>query len=166
MAGDALSAASRDLDPLRNDLRACTGSASIVAGALLWLVIACNALADAGEWQWGGHTKLLFNHLTYPEDSVFRELTVANSNDYSFDGRFKLRYDSNAWQVAADYQLIARYGDAVALSRQLSDIAIVPGAVPDDSLRVMNLTDTLIDSGDAVAVQHQALRRCSCTGGG
>lgn len=154
MAGNVLSISSRDSRPGRNTTRAGSAVARLVAGGLVLLVSANNALADPGEWQWGGHTKALFNYLSYPEDSVFRELTGANSSDYSFDGRFKLRYDKNAWQVAADYQLIARYGDAVALSRQLSDIPLVPDAVPDDSLRVLNLTDTLVDSGDAVAVQR------------
>jgi hypothetical protein len=154
MAGDVLSLSSRDVNVERNHLRAGTGIARLIASGLVLLVIARNAYADPGEWQWGGHTKALFNYLTFPEDSVFREATGANSSDYSFDGRFKLRYDNNAWEVAADYQLIARYGDAVALSRQLSDLAIVPGAVPNDSLRVLNLTDTLVDGGDAVAVQR------------
>ena len=122
---------------------------------LLWaLLCASHSGADAGQWQYGGHTKVQFIATGYPGDSLFREVLGANSQDYNFDGRMNLRYDHKAWEFATAYQLIVRYGDTVPLSRKLSGFITIPESVPDDSLRLFNLTDTIADSGELVAVQR------------
>ena len=78
--------------------------------------------------------------MTFPGDSLLRDIVGSPATDYSFAGRLNIRFTQSAWELAADYQLLARYGDTVTLSRELSGLSIVPGSVPNDSRRVMNLT--------------------------
>lgn len=111
-------------------------------------------IAEPAHWGLGGHAKGQFNYLTFPENSLFRGIVGSPGTDYSVNARVNLRFSQSSWEFAADYQLLARYGDTVALSRELSGLSVVPGSVPDDSRRVMNLTHTFNDSGEGVALQR------------
>lgn len=110
--------------------------------------------AAANDWRFGGHTKGQFLYGTYPEDSLLRETTGANAQDYNFDGRLKLRYEHRGWEFAIDYQFIASYGDSAELSRQLDGLNMIPGAAINDDTRWFNLTHTIADHGREVVIQR------------
>jgi len=96
---------------------------------------------------------------TYPDDSLLRELIGTPSQD--LNGEMRLLFAGNGTSAGherlswgSDYQFIARSGDTLDLSRQLSGSFLVPGAVLEDDRRLMDLTHVIHD-GDSEILIHR-----------
>jgi hypothetical protein len=113
----------------------------------------CTAF-ESDYWSFGGHIKGQFLYGTYPEDSLFREITGANSSDINSDIRLLGGFHRAGWEVVADYQFVARYGDTVELSRAFAGLETVPGSIPTDELRWFDLTDVISNDGKHVVLQR------------
>ena len=122
--------------------------------ALLFL-LASAALADDIATESGGHTKLRLVGQTFPEDSVFRDLTGAGALDAEGDLRLNFSARLSGWTFNSDYQLFALRGDGVELGQQLGDFAgLVSGRFPDDQRRLFDMTKVLHD-GNRSVVAHR-----------
>ncbi|MBN7796657.1 hypothetical protein [Parahaliea mediterranea] len=92
----------------------------------------------------GGHLKGqgLLGH--YPDDSLLRDALGADTADAGADFRLRLAGAADGWDVRADYQLLGRWGDSVALPAGVG-LSAAPGTLPDDDTRWWDLTDTVTD---------------------
>jgi hypothetical protein len=102
----------------------------------------------------GGHTKLAWLATSYPDDSVFQSVLGDHTHDQNGELRLKFSAGEGPWNVRADYQLIARFGDSLALAGQPGSIFYLPPAVPDDEFRLMDLTHEIDASDDRIIVQR------------
>jgi hypothetical protein len=102
----------------------------------------------------GGHTKLAWLATSYPDDSVFQSVLGDHTHDQNGELRLKFSAGEGPWNVRADYQLIARFGDSLALAGQAGSIFYLPPAVPDDEFRLMDLTHEIDASDDRIIVQR------------
>ena len=128
------------------------------AAALLAALLSCvwfPAEAREKAWELGGRlaTRALFT--TYPEDSLFRDLTGSSSQDYTFDGRLIFGARLGKWDFKADYQLIGLYGDQISYSREFPpELQALFGRLPNDDRRLFDLTHVFTDEGDFAALQR------------
>ena len=106
---------------------------------LICLVSVCVAEAEENT-EAGGHAKLGVVEQWLPSDSVFRDLLGKQSTDSQADLRLNVKHRRNGWALAADYQLIARHSEALA--------------IVNDDRRLMDLT-AVIDQGSDHALQHR-----------
>jgi len=96
-----------------------------------------------------GHLKYRLLHTRYPEDSVFRELLGAASDEHAFEARASLGLDRGPWDLRADYQFIALRADRLLLVDALPPGAL-PAGVIDDDRRWWDLTWRAGDGDQAV----------------
>ena len=121
----------------------------------LLLLLASAALADDNATEVGGHTKFRLVGQTYPEDSVFRDVTGSGALDAAGDLRLNFSTGQGGWTFKSDYQLFALRGDGVELSQQLGDFAgLVSGRFPEDQRRLFDMTGVLHDGSRSV-VAHR-----------
>jgi hypothetical protein len=102
----------------------------------------------------GGHAKLAWLATSYPDDSVFQSVLGDTTHDQNGELRLKFSAGEGPWNVSADYQLIARLGDSLALADLTDSTFYLPPAVPDDEFRLMDLTHEIDASGDRIIVQR------------
>ncbi len=80
------------------------------AGVLLSVyLLTCSNLCSADETQleFDGHTKTRVVAQTFPDDSIFHELTGSTAFDVEADLRLNLDVDNGTWSFNAAYQLFA-----------------------------------------------------------
>lgn len=103
----------------------------------------------------GGHTKYRAVSTTFPDDSIFRDLNGSRADDLGFDARLNLRWDLGNWDLAADAQVGAFYGDTIDFTRgfdgQLE--ALFP-RLPGDDRRLFDLTHIITDEGKRAALSR------------
>jgi hypothetical protein len=100
-----------------------------------------------------GHLKLQSLGVFYPDDSLLSDVLGDRTLDLQLDGRLVTSWDLGAWDVAADAQLVGQYGDAIEATRELpAELQPYPRRLPDDALRVADLTHELTDRGRGAAV--------------
>jgi hypothetical protein len=117
------------------------------------LAAAGPALAKDEPFDFGGHVKYQFVATTYPENSVFRELIGDYSVDHNLDARFNFGFARGGWDVKADAQFIALYGDFVEFTRELPpEAAVLFPHLPLDDRRLFDLTAVLKDDGKSAAL--------------
>ena len=106
------------------------------------MLLAVPVLAGAaeGKTEFGGHTKLRVVSLTFPTDSLFRDLYGSHTEDTQGDLRLNLTYRQSGWTIDANYQLVALHGETFSL--------------PDDRRRYFDLT-SVIDQGSRSALVHR-----------
>ena len=124
--------------------------------ALAWLVLlacACGARAELAELR-SGHVKGQYLLGSYPEDSLLRDFVDSPSHDVNADLRLLVGGRQDRWSWAADYNLLARSGDTVDLSRQLSGSFLVPGGILDDDRRLLDLTHVFSESDDRILMHR------------
>jgi len=102
----------------------------------------------------GGHTKLAWLATSYPDDSVLHSALGDSTHDQVGDLRLKFSAGEGSWGVRADYQLIARFGDSLALADQAGSGIYLPPTAPDDEFRLMDLTHEIDAADDRVIVQR------------
>lgn len=101
----------------------------------------------------GSHLKGqgLFSH--YPDDSLFRDALGSDTQDAGADFRLRLAGRRGRWDLRADYQVLGRWGDSLALPAPVG-LSAAPGALPDDERRWMDLTGTVADGPRHKVVQR------------
>ncbi|KAA1189237.1 hypothetical protein F0M18_16320 [Pseudohalioglobus sediminis] len=108
----------------------------------------------APDWLQGGHVKARWQTLTYPEDSAFREPVGAVAHDQAGSLRLKLRTRTGPLAWEADYQLLARRGDAVELANSGQAGWLLPPPLPDDERRWWDLSHEISSDDDSLWVQR------------
>jgi hypothetical protein len=98
----------------------------------------------------GGHIKYLFLLNTLPEDSLFLDYIDTPAIDHNGDLRLKADWHAGKVSIAADYQMVASYGDIVSLSNDLPANPIIPNRVPDDDNRLFDLTSVITQGNNRV----------------
>jgi len=129
----------------------------LAAAALSMLLPAPPAQAQEKEkpYRFGGHTKYQLVSTTYPDDSLFRQLTGPNATDLNLDARLNFSYRRDGFGFTADYQLIALWGDTIELTRDFPpELRFLFGRVPDDQRRLFDLTHVLTDEGNFAALHR------------
>lgn len=101
-----------------------------------------------------GHIKLRGQLTQLEDDSIYRDFVGTPAHDLGSAIRLNTRADFGAWSFTAHYQLLAVQGSRVELNRALPDPALAQPVLPLDSLRWMNLSDTLHEGSDSEAVQR------------
>jgi hypothetical protein len=116
--------------------------------AALLLLLGLPAAAQESAWEIGGRAAGRFLATHYPADSLFRALTGESSGDLTFDGRLVTAGRVKRWDLEADLQLAALYGDRVEYSREFpDDLQLLFGRLPTDDGRLMDLTRVFHDEG-------------------
>lgn len=98
----------------------------------------------------GGHAKYLFLLNSFPDDSLFLDFINSPATDHNGDLRLKFDWHSDKLSLAADYQLIAQYGDSVTLAGNLPGSVIIPNPVPNDDNRLFNLTHVISQDDNGI----------------
>jgi hypothetical protein len=119
----------------------------------LFLAAVVPSLAKDKPYDFGGRVAYQFVAATYPENSVFRELIGDYSVDHNLDARFNFGFARGGWDVKADAQFIALYGDFVEFTRELPpEAAVLFPHLPLDDRRLFDLTAVLKDDGKSAAL--------------
>jgi hypothetical protein len=118
----------------------------------LLLLLATTAQADS--LLAGGNIKLRLTAQNQPSDSVQGEFLDDPTFDQAAAARLNFSAQGAGWAVAADYQLAGLFGDSLQLDKSLLDLGVIPGRVPDDDHRLMDLTYVFSDGND-----HASLHR-------
>jgi len=85
---------------------------------------------------------------TYPEDSLFRDLTGPESLDGTLELRLNLGVDRGPLGFDASYQLMGLFGDTVDFARDLPEgPQALLGRYPQDRARLFDLTYVFRDEG-------------------
>jgi hypothetical protein len=119
----------------------------------LLLLIACSARAELLQLN-SGHLKGQYQVGSYPDDSLLREFVGTPTHDLNGDLRLLIGGDKNRFNWQADYQLVARSGDTLKLSRALQGSFLAPGGDLNDDRRLMDLTHTISDHEDYTLVHR------------
>ena len=98
----------------------------------------------------GGHAKYLFLLNTFPDDSLFQDFVDSPAVDHNGDLRLKFDWRTDKVSIVADYQLIAQYGDSIALANALPGAVIIPNPVPNDDHRLFDLTHVISQDDNSV----------------
>ena len=98
----------------------------------------------------GGHAKYLFLLNTFPDDSLFHDFVDSPAVDHDGDLRLKFDWRKDNVSIVADYQLIAQYGDSIALANTLPGTVIIPNPVPNDDHRLFDLTHVISQDDNSI----------------
>ena len=121
---------------------------------LIFLALALeSAFSQEFRHEFGGHAKIRFLGQAYPDDSLFRDLAGASSEDLEADLRLDFSANRGAWSFDAAYQLFTLYGDSIKYTRDLTTSLLVE-RLPGDDRRLFDLTDVIHDEG-RTAVVHR-----------
>lgn len=110
--------------------------------ATILLLGCCAVLADDGNLDITGHSKLRGTLQTFPDDSLFRDLLGKQAAAAGGELRLNLEWNKRRWSVDAGYQLLLLHGDEL-LQRP-----------PTDDRRWFNLTDVISEGGKNTAVHR------------
>ena len=112
-------------------------------------------VAQASVLDVGGHTKYRGTFTAFPDDSFFRTLTGSSAEDFGFDARLNLAWRANGWDLLADAQFGAFYGDSIELTRGFGEQlqALYP-RLPSDDRRLFDLTQINEDEAKLAAVSR------------
>ena len=111
--------------------------------------------ADETQVDFDGHTKTRLIGQTFPSNSIFHNLTGADSYDVETDLRLNLDVDKGQWSFNASYQLFALYGERVEYMRELQqDSAPFFYRFPEDERRLSDLTDIISDDNKFAALHR------------
>lgn len=101
-----------------------------------------------------GHAKLQATSTNLPADSLLQDFADDPMTDTGLDLRLNLEHRKGGWSWRADYQLLSRQGDQLELQQQASLTGFGNPALPDDDLRLFDLTHRIIDRDDR-AITHR-----------
>jgi len=100
-----------------------------------------------------GHTKYRVITTTFPDDSLFRDLAGSSGDDFGFDARLNLSWGEENWDLQADAQLGAFYGDSIEFTRGFDDqLQTLFPRLPSDDRRLFDLTHIITDEGKRAAL--------------
>ncbi|MGI9203086.1 MAG: hypothetical protein ACR2Q3_03710 [Woeseiaceae bacterium] len=113
------------------------------------------ARAQGANYELGGHVKARALADYFPDNSVIGQTSGSSWFDLESDLRVNFSARQGAFEIDADWQLFASYGDRVEQSQTLLPAGL-PGfvGIPTDDRRLMDLTDTIKD-GDRFRALHR-----------
>jgi hypothetical protein len=118
---------------------------TILLTLTLTLATTTTFAADA-SYGYSGHVKYRSVLTDYPSDSLYQNFI----DDPAWDNNANLRLNGtaskDAWGGRVDYQLYTLHGDSIKLYQSSPGLGLLPGGVPDDRFRVMDLTHTITES--------------------
>jgi hypothetical protein len=124
-------------------------------GVLVLLMVWVGTVTAEDGFQFGGDIRSRYSGQTLPDNSLFNELAGSYAQDVVSIPRLKFGYDTGPWDLRADYQVIAWYGDTIEYTRQLPPgVQALSGRLPDDRTRLFNLTDVIRDEDKTALVQR------------
>jgi hypothetical protein len=109
---------------------------------------------NAQAYDFRGHAKLQATAVDLPADSLLRDFGDDPLRDSAADLRFNLNDRAGGWSWRADYQLQAAQGDRLELQQQTSLIGYGASALPEDDLRLFDLTHRISEDDDR-AITHR-----------
>ncbi len=112
------------------------------------------AMAGEARYDYAGHIKYRSVLTDYPSDSLFQDFIDDPAWDNSANLRLIGKVNKDAWGARADYQLFTLHGDSVELFQQSPGIGLLPGGVPDDRFRLMDLTHIINESEGSITGQR------------
>lgn len=133
--------------------------------AVLGLLVVCSLAAAQTEHDFDGHVKARLAGQTFPDDSIFNELTGSTALDFESDLRLNYSAKRDRWTFDAAYQLFVLYGDRVEYSRAIPpNLGLAFDRLPNDERRLFDLTHVIHDEGkfavlhrlDRLAIKYQS----------
>jgi hypothetical protein len=124
---------------------------------LLALLLGHPALAPAQDttFDLGGRLSYQLVLASYPDDSLFRELTGPEAVDHNLELRLNLDVDRGPLSLDASYQLLGLFGDTIDLTRDLPEgLRALVGRYPQDDARLLDLTHVFRDEGRSAVLQR------------
>lgn len=121
---------------------------------LVYLSLLCCLAYPAHAWNLRGHVKPQASIINLPADSLLQDFSDDPSLDTGLDLRANLADARGNWSWQIDYQLLARQGDQLKLSRLLDRPGYSGAGLPDDARRVFDLTHIISESDDRL-VEHR-----------
>lgn len=121
-----------------------------------WLLALCLISLPALAWQGGGHLKLQTSISDYPGDDLMAVYAGRRHTDVGLDLRLKAARRSGDWAAEVHYELLALQGDSVKALAGLQQAGLAPASspLPGDARRLFDLSHTLVDDGERLAVQR------------
>ena len=90
---------------------------------------------------------------TFPDDSFFRTQTGSSAEDVGFDARLNFDWDVDNWDVQADAEIGAFYGDTIEFTRGFGgELQTLFPRLPNDDRRLFDLTHAITDEGKRAAL--------------
>lgn len=122
---------------------------------LILLVLSSARGLAADSFHFSGDIRGRYSGQTFPDNSLFKDLAGSYAQDLVAIPRLKFGYDTARWDLRADYQLIAWYGDTIEYTRLLPPgVQALSGRLPDDRTRLFDLTDVIRDQDKTALVQR------------
>jgi len=117
---------------------------------LLFLLFIVNiSIAQAEDWNIGGHLKYFISHSQYDDDNIFSQAGTSSPTDQSINLRLtaKKRWESK-WDANIHYEFGAYNSDSIKASRNFGSLPTLSGlGAPSDDARLFDLTDEITDKG-------------------
>ena len=126
-------------------------------GVALALLLGLGAVAHAQDTTvaFGGRLSYQFVLASYPDDSLFRDLTGPRSLDNNLELRLNLGVDRGPLNLDVSYQLIGLFGDTIDFTRDFPEgLQALVGRYPRDDARLFNLTHVFRDEGRSAVLQR------------
>ncbi len=126
-------------------------------GIALALLLGPGAGAHAQDTtvDFGGRLSYQFILASYPDDSLFRNLTGPRSLDNNLELRLNLGVDRGPLNLDVSYQLIGLFGDTIDFTRDFPEgLQALVGRYPRDDARLFNLTHVFRDEGRSAVLQR------------
>jgi len=114
------------------------------------LLTTSTTIADEVNYDYNGHIKYRSILTDYPSDSLFQEFIDDPAWDNAANLRLNGTAQKDAWSGRIDYQLFTLHGDSIKFFQQHPGLGLLPGGVPDDRFRVMDLTHIINESDGSV----------------
>jgi len=113
------------------------------------------ARAQGTTVDFGGRVSNQLVLTSYPDHSLYRDLTGKRSLDDNFEARLNLALDRGPFKLDASYQLIGLFGDTIDVTRDFRPgLEAFVGRYPKDDARLFNLTYVFHDEGQAAVLQR------------
>lgn len=126
----------------------------LLAAAALCSVCGGKSFAQ-GEFDIDGRLRARYTANTFPDNSVFNDLTGSSGHEANVDARLMFKYDYGDWDLRADYEFAVLYGDRIEYTRELPPaLKSFVGRLPNDDRRLFDLTHVFEDE-DKTAVLHR-----------
>ena len=118
---------------------------------LLALIAIVSATAEAAtDFDYNGHLKYQSLATDYPSNSRFQTITDDPAWDNNADLRLNFSTYTASWSLHADYQLLAKTGDAVTRQQQNLGLGFTSQFIADDETRLMDLTHIISEDNDSI----------------
>jgi len=135
--------------------RPCSAHRVVAWASILTLALATSAHAQETTVDLGGRLSYQLVLASYPDDSLFRELTGPESLDHNFQLRLNLGVDRGPLNLDASYQLIGLFGETIDFSRDFPEsLQALLGRYPQDDARLFNLTHVFRDEGRSAVLNR------------